>query len=342
MKALKKNIGLLAAVLLLAALFFAASVSASEAMVTAVQEMDTIPTGWNPLESETAEQEFLRDLTGGGMFRISHDGKMISSELASMPEDVTAEYAGTYGVPEGAVRGYAYRISLNDSACWDDGAPITADDWVLSGRKMLEGGNETLLILANAQAYRRGETHNPGIISLADAGYSSMAAAQEAGITEFYVDVEHYWGLGEGWRSVKDITRLEDPAMTRGYPEMYVSAAWLYDRYLADEQPHAYFQGEFLGIAGKETPVTLEDVGLLKTGDYELVLILEEPETVSSLSAKLCDFYLIREGCSYRSAAGSASYGPYRVAEVTSTGIRLERNPNWWGESGQHEQILCR
>lgn len=340
MRALKKYLGLLAVIALLLVTVLGAS--ATDVNVVAVREMDTLPNGWNPLEADSPEELFIRDLTGGGMFRVSHDGKMISSDLASIPEDVTAEYAGTYGVPETAVRGYAYRLSLNGSACWDDGTPITADDWVHSGRKMLEGGNETVLILANAKAYRKGENHDPKIIPLADAGYGSVAAAQEAGITEFYVDVEHYWGLGEGWRSVKDITRLEDPAMTRGYPEMYVSAAWLYDRYLADEQPHAYFQGEFLGIAGEKKPLTLEDVGLLKTGDYELVLILEEPETVSSLLVKLCDFCLIREGCSYRSTAGSASYGPYRVAEVTSTGIRLERNPNWWGESGQHEQILCR
>lgn len=340
MRALKKYLGLLAMVALLVVTVLGAS--ATDVNVVAVREMDNLPTDWNPLEADSPEAEFIQNLTGGGMYRVSHDGKMISSDLAFMPEDVTAEYAGHYGVPETAVRGYAYRISLNEDACWDEGTPITADDWVFSGRKLLESGSETMLILANAKAYRNGETHDPKIIPLASAGYESVAAAQEAGITEFYVDVEHYWGLGEGWRSVKDITRLEDPAMTRGYPEMYVSAAWLYDRYLADERPYAYFQGEFLGIAGEETPVTLEDVGLLKTGDHELVLILEEPETVSSLAVKLCDFCLIREGSTYRSAAGSASYGPYRVAEVTSTGIRLERNPSWWGESGQHEQILCR
>lgn len=340
MRALKKYFALLAMVALLAVTVLGAS--ATDVKVVAVQEMESLPTHWNPLESETEEQKFLRDLTGGGMFRVSHKDKFIESDLTSGYEDVTGEYAGSYGVPETAVRGYAFRITLNDDACWDDGTPITADDWIYSGRRMLESGSETMLILANARAYRNGETHNPKIIPLKDAGYSSVAAAQEAGITEFYVDVEHYWGLGEGWRSVKDITRLEDPAMTRGYPEMYVSAAWLYDRYLADERPYAYFQGEFVGIAGEGTPLTLEDVGLLKTDDYELVLILEEPEGATSLITKLVDFRLVREGSTYRSAAGSVSYGPYRVMEVTSTGIRLEKNPNWWGESGQHEQILCR
>ena len=83
-------------------------------------------------------------------------------------------------------------------------------------------------------------------------------------------------------------------------------------------------------------------MGLLKTGDYELVLILEHPETASSLAAKLTEFCLVREGSSYRSVTGSASYGPYRIAEANGDGIRLEKNPNWWGEAGQYEEVLCR
>ena len=340
MRALRKYFGLLAAVTLLVVTVLAAS--AADTDVVAVQEMEGVPTSWSPLELELEEQEFIQDLTGGGMFQVSHQDKFIKSDLASMPVDVTAEYAGTYGVPENAVRGYAYGIMLNTGACWDDGTPITADDWLYSVHKMLESGNESMLILANAASYRNGETHDPQIISLADAGYKSVAAAQEAGITDFYLDVENYWGLGDGWRSITDITRLKDHAITQGSKEMYVSAAWLYDQYLADERPYAYFQSEFVGIAGEGTPLTLEDVGVLKTGDYELVLILEEPEAETSLKMKLADFRLVREGCSYRSAEDSASYGPYRVKEVTSEGIRLEKNPNWWGAEGRYEQILCR
>lgn len=341
MKALKKYIILLAVFAVLAASVLGAS--ASDVKVAAVRGMDATPTHWNPLDVVTAEQKFLRDLTGSGLYRLSSDGREITSSVASMPEDVTAEYAGTWGVPETAVRGYAYRIMLNTGARWDDGTPITADDWIYSGHQILKlESNETLQILANAEGFRNGGTHNPQMISLAEAGYGSVAAAQEAGITDFYVDVESYWGLGEGWRSIGDITRIKDYAMTQGCGEMYISAAWLYNRYLADERPYAYDQSEFVGIAGEGTPLTLEDVGLLKTGDYEMVLILEHPETASSLAAKLTQFYLIREGCSYRTVANSASYGPYRVAEVLPECIRLEKNPNWWGEAGQYDEILCR
>lgn len=339
MKALRKYIGLLVVALVLAAMALGAS--ATDAKMVAVREMDSLPTYWNPLEAETEEQKFLRSLTGGGMFRVKN--RSVESELVTGYEDVTAEYAGSYGVPETAVRGYAFRITLSQDACWDDGTPITADDWIYSGHQMLNmEGSDTLLILANAAGYRNGENRNNQIVPLAEAGYGSVAAAQEAGITQFFVDVEHYWGLGEGWRSVRDITRLEDPAMTRGCAEMYVSAAWLYDRYLADERPYAYFQGEFLGIAGEGTLLTLEDVGLLKTGDHELVLVLEEPDSATALAVRLADFCLIREGTSYRSAMGSASCGPYRIAEASAEAIRLEKNPNWWGEAGQYDEVLCR
>ena len=207
MTALRKYLSLLAIVALLAVTVLGAS--ASDAKVVAVREMDTLPTGWNPVEADSSEASFIQDLTGGGMFRVSHKDKFIESYLTTnMPEDVTAEYAGTYGIPENALRNYAYRITLNDKACWDDGTPINADSWMYTLHKMLESGNESMLILANAAAYRNGETHDPQIISLAAAGYNSVAEAQEAGITDFYVDVEHYWGLGEGWRPVTDITRL--------------------------------------------------------------------------------------------------------------------------------------
>ena len=341
MKALKKYFVLVAVVAILAAIVLGAS--ASDAKMVAVRGMDAMPTHWDPLESSTAEQKMLRDLTGGGLYRLSSDGKEITSSLASIPEDVTAEYAGAYGVPEKAVRNYAYRITLNTGACWDDGTPITADDWIYSGQRILKlESNKTLQILANAEGFRNGGTHNPEMLPLASAGYGSVAAAREAGITDFYVDVASYWGLGDGWKSVHDITRIQDYAMTQGCAEMYISAAWLYDRYLAEERPYAYFQSEFVGITGEGTPLTLEDVGLLKTGDYEIVLILAEPETADSLAAKLTEFCLIRAGCTYRTAAKSASYGPYRVAEVTPERIRLEKNPNWWGQAGQYDEFLCR
>ena len=329
---MKKMMCLLAATALLTVTLVTAS--ASDTPIRAVREMETLPKSWSHTET-SSEAAFIRNLTGGGM--------KIGSELVTDFQDVTAEYAGNdiYGVPENVTRGYAYRVTLNENACWDDETPITADSWVESARKLLESGNETLLILANAKGYQNG-TPRTQMISLGEAGYGNVTAAREAGITEFFVDVEHYWGLSKGWSSVQDITRYRDLAITQGCKEMYVSPAWLYSRYLADEQPYAYFQSEFVGIAADGETFTWEDVGIEKTGDYELTLILQEPVSPSYLAAKLEGFTLIRENRSYKAAESGASYGPYRVTEVTLDGILLERNPAWWGKPGQYNQILCR
>lgn len=331
--AMKKYITLLAVAVLLAVTFLTAS--ASDAPIRAIREMDAIPAGWGPMEN-SSEAAFIRELTGGGL--------KISSDLVTDFQDVTAEYAGNdlYGVPDNGVRGYAYRITLNENACWDDDEAITADRWIDSAKKLLEAGNEDLLILANAEGYVKGETHKPQVLSLGEAGYGTVAAAQEAGITEFFVDMENYWGLGHGWYSIHDITRYRDHAMMLGYQEMYVSPAWLYNCHLADEQPYAYFQSEFVGIAGESIPLTWEDVGLVKTGDYELTLILDDPVTPAFLAMRLEGLTLIREKCAYAGPEVGASYGPYRVTEVTDQEILLERNPAWWGEPGPYDQILCR
>ena len=329
---MKKYVKLLAAAALLTVTLITAS--ASDAPIRAIREMDTLPASWGPQEI-SSEAAFLQDLTGGGL--------KISSDLVADFQDVTAEYAGNddYGVPETAVRGYAYQITLNENACWDDETPIKADTWLQAAQNLLDQGNEDLLILANAQEYLW-DANRTQVISLGEAGYGNVAAAEEDGFTEFFVDVEHYWGLGQGWSPIWDITRYRDHAMTLGYKEMYVSPAWLYYNHLANEQYYAYFQSEFVGVAAEGEPLTWEDVGLVKTGPYELTLILEEPATPSYLASKLEGISLIREKCAYQGPEVGASYGPYRVVKVSEAGILLERNPAWWGEPGQYDQILCR
>lgn len=328
---MKKFLSLLTAVLLTATVFTA---SASDAPIRAVREMEKIPTNWGPTEN-SAEAAFVRNLMGSGL--------KISSELVTDFQDVTAEYAGSeiYGVPENALRGYAYRITLNENACWDDGTIINADTWIGAAKDLLKDGNEDLWILANAEDFLKGGSRTQ-VISLKDAGYGSVTAAQEAGITEFFLDMEHYWGMGQGWYSIGDITRYRDHAMTLGYQEMYVSPAYLYGKYLAEEMPYAYFQSAYVGIPGDGEALSWEDVGLLKTGDYELTLILHTPAAPSFLASRLETIRLHREKCTYKTAESGASYGPYRVAEVTAEGILLERNPHWWGQPGQYDQILCR
>lgn len=301
--------------------------------VVAVHYMDNLPQSWDPLSEQTAETEFLQDLTGEGLYGLSADGsEIIPGRAAALPVDVTAEYVDQYNVPAGASRGYAFRIDLNQAACWEDGTPITADDYLISLEMLLAEGTRgaEFLFLANVQGILTGkERPAESITSLLDAGYSSVAAAKEAGATEFYLDMEVFWGLGEGWQPLDDRTRYRDYAMPAGLNEQFVSAAYLYDTYLADEEDYSYLQTEFVGIsADLDSKLTFQDVGIQKTGDYQITLILDQPTTAEALALKLADYPLL--------TGDGLSCGPYRVVSADAQLIELARSENWWGDAAEY------
>lgn len=307
--------------------------------IVAVCELAVLPESWDALAEQTAETEFLRSLTGGKLYAVATDGSEIVPHMAAaLPVDVTAEYAGQYGLPADAARGYAFRIDLNEAACWEDGTPITADDYLNSVETLLADETQAvkILFLANAQELLSGkELPAEEVVSLQDAGFGSVAAAKEAGATEFYLNMEVFWGLGDGWQSVTDRTRFRDHAMPSGLKEQFVSAAYLYDTYLAEGAAYSYLQTEFVGIsADLENKVTFADVGIRKTGEYQLTLMLAQPHTAEALALKLADFPLV--------TGGGRSCGPYRLVSADSTLIQLERNENWWGDGTQYEADILK
>lgn len=285
--------------------------------VVAAYEMDVLPQIWDHTAEQTPEVVFLQELTGGRLYERTADGSAVTPELAAaLPVDVTAEYAGSYHIPADSARGYAFQIDLNPLACWDDSAAITADDWMTA-------------LSEDLSAFAVSETTAETVLSLADAGYGSVAEAEEAGITEFYLDLANFWGLDDGWRKVSDQTRIRDDAMPDGLYETFVSAAYLYQTYLRDGAGYDWMQTEFVGVCIEEVD---RSVGLLKTGDYQITLILREPTTVEALALKLEDEQLI--------TGAGRSCGPWRAVSVSSQLIELEPNPNWWGETAAEADIL--
>ena len=295
-------------------------------IVTAVYPLREIPDG----------------LTTAPLYTMADDGSWTPVLARALPEDVTQEYAGTYGIPDDAQRFYAFRILLNGDACWEDGVLITADDYISSIRRLFQS-EETAgdwTFLANAEAIRAGKAQ-PGsqITSLRDAGYSGVSEAWSAGYRDFYVDTDGFWGLDGGWMSVSDRTRLRDFAMPGGLDECFVSPAYLYSNYLMDDAQSSYYQSEFIGICRTPGQVpNIHDLGLLKADHDAIILILEDPSTASMLMQQLESLRLFREG-----SASFFSYGPYRVVSENDTAIVLESNPNWWGPSDprDYDRILC-
>ena len=101
----------------------------------------TSSTNWDPLSWETADDSNITGwiTTGYYTFLLNSDksGYSVKPELAAeMPVDVTAEYAGQYGVSEGET-GKAWRIALNQDLTWDDGTKITSADFVYSMQQLL-------------------------------------------------------------------------------------------------------------------------------------------------------------------------------------------------------------
>lgn len=321
-------------------------------IVSAVRTVPELPSSWNPLSSASAETQWLLQHTTAPLYTLVPSGDWEPVLAETLPEDVTADFAGIYGVPAAASGGYAYRIALNGDARWEDGQIITADDYIFSIQKLLEDeeNRENWTFLANASAVlSEKKLDSDEIVTLRSAGFTSLAEAIAAGYTDFYVDTTRFWGLEGGWRSVLDRTRLQDFAMPSGMDERFVSPAYLFARYLAEGAENSRLQREFIGISKAEgKTMTMEDLGVISADPYTLVLILQEPAAPSILMQKLENLFLFRESYWGKAFATSpetyCGYGPYRITAADSQEITLEPNTNWWGTpvTGEYDRIICR
>ena len=331
---LRKTLCIFLITLFLVQPVFAKTQPAQTDIVTAIHKVKELPSDFSPL----AAPSWLLDMTTAPLYRMENTGEWRPVLAGALPEDVTADYVGTYGIPAGTQRGYAFQIQLHEKACWADGTKITADDCLASIQQLLENKEtaENWTFLANGQAILSGESQ-PGseIISLKNAGFPGISEAWSAGYRDFYVDTDGFWGLNGGWKPISDRNRLQDFAMPGGLDEYFVTPAYLYHNYLMSGAESSYYQSEFIGIC--ETPgaaLTMDDLGAFKVNESEFILILEEPSTPSMLMQRLESLYLFRD---------SASYGPYHIVNTDDDRIVLESNPNWWGSPDPrgYDRIIC-
>ena len=346
-----KIVKFLAALLCLTALLLPASATeaATESptlppLIVGVRTLPEIPASWNPLQEQNAARNAILELTSEPLYRV-YEGAVIPAQAADLPLDVTAEFAGRYHIPQNASNGYAYAVSVREDLFWENGKKLTVADWMYTVEKQLEMDVFPLEI-ANYRAFLRGDTAPAEeIISLMDAGYGSVAEAEEAGISDFYVDTTLFWGLDTGWRRSTDRTRLFDAAIPSGCEEMYVTPAYLYREYLGKDGSQTMFQSEFVGIPVRSgEKMTIEDVGIFIDGD-RLVLVLQEPVTATHLALVLSDIHPVpqgADGADYGTAANYLACGPYRIESITADQILLTPNPHWTGAAAAFEQVSCR
>ena len=190
-------------------------------IISAIRIVEALPSSWSPLAPAATEIQWLLDKTTAPVYALTDTGVWEPVLASALPEDVTADYAGTYGIPSDAQGSFAYRILLNSDTCWEDGDAITAEDYVFSIQKLLEDeeNRANWTFLANAEAVLSGAAKPAEeIISLRSATFTSMQEAIAAGHADFYIDTTHFWGLEGGWRSISD--RSRKVWMNGSYPRL--------------------------------------------------------------------------------------------------------------------------
>ena len=99
------------------------------------------PTNWNYHTYQTATDAEILDYISSGFYVFDYnetkDGyAMVDGMAVGDPVDVTADYIGQFGLVEGDTA-RAYILNLRQDLMWQDGTPITANDFVESAKRLL-------------------------------------------------------------------------------------------------------------------------------------------------------------------------------------------------------------
>ena len=353
---------------------------------------------------ETHDDRYILDYitTGFYDFKLNDtlDGWAIVPEMASeLPVDVTSQYVGRYGIKEGD-KAKAWKISLNKDACFEDGTPINADTYIYSYKELLD----PIMKNRRADSLYAGDF---AIYNAKNYFYAGQTVNMENAVSDNYKmsdlnrheDGQYYSPKGEPvylavsfplsvWLSGNTLEYYIEK-----YGASYFDLTnWdtVYSRRdsnglipLTDENYSLYASITTGNPAWGETEDDLpsyfvytssypalswDDVGVLKTGEYELVFITvnEIADSNYYVPYHLTSIYLVYEpiweACktyynskgdivskdsdditrittdAYTRADNTVSFGPYKLTffELDKQ-YTLGRNENWYGyHDGRH------
>lgn len=320
-----------------------------------------------------------------------YKGYVIRPEMAAeMPVDVTEKIKAEhpeFNIPESATSGYAYVIKLNKDATWQNGEKINADTYVYSMKALLDPKMDNYratdyfdgsFCIANAKnyyhqgtiAYTESMLQNKfkfadlkkgadGVYT--DADGNPMGIAVDFALQEWlggnslkaYVDNygAQYFNL-EKWDALlaladaNGVAPLTDESY--GYLVSVIStSAW------GESEADAfnYFAEGFNYVDNYD----FANVGIMKTGDYEITIVLGKSLAGFNLLYNLSDNWIVYEPYyeagkkqvgdteawtnSYNSSVETTmSYGPYKLVEYQQDkSMKFVKNENWFGYTdGKH------
>ena len=316
-------------------------------------------------------------------------GYVIIPEMAAaMPVDVTedikAQYGDKFNIPADATSGYAYKIALNPDAKWQDGTVINADTYVYSMQQLLD----PKLINYRATDYFDGDLAIAGGKAYYYSGRTVMTTNSSDGETFVYAwadlskgaDGQYvtadgnkaFFGLKEGyaWMSGNSLEAYNGAGYIPAEVWDGLSAQANEDGFcpVNDETIALLFQFTNSDTWGNETKeqlayyvsyektydtVSWDTVGCLKTGEYEITLVLEKSLAGFNLLYNLSGNWLVYKdiyeaqkkqvGDTFTSAYNTSaettmSYGPYKMVEYQEDkSMKFVKNENWHGyNDGKH------
>lgn len=338
---------------------------------------------WGTVNWETNEDSYVLSKITSGFYNFylndTKDGWAIGCDLASeLPVDVTSDYVGSYGIEEGDTA-KAWKITLNPDACWEDGTPINADSYIYSYQQLLD----PIMLNRRADSLYAGDFQIYGAKNYVYQGRTSFNALGEnvedylangGDESQLYVDVTSFWNVtaedGSQYVSITDETPIRDEAVEdENADEAYVSGKYLYETYLAPGAPNADNAADYVGtMQAYEADYSFDNVGIFKTGDYEIVFVTTSPVASPDyyVPYNLSSTYLVYEdlweSCKTyfnsngdqvdadsddiasittnygTSAETTMSFGPYRLDYFElDKQITFTRNDNWFGyKDGKH------
>ena len=303
---------------------------AGEATYTYNTALSVFPTNWNVHTYQTdTDSEILNYIVDGFYtfdYNETQDGyKVIPGMATDFPEDVTAEYVGQYGIKEGDTA-IAHKITLRDDLKWEDGTPITANDFIESAKRLLDPAAQNYradmlysgnMVIQNAKKYlnagkvvelqdnmTNAETFTVADLTKGEDGVYTTPQGETAYIA---LDVALDWLGGETLTtyvesygdSYFDTTNWEDLVAqkgengcvpltdeTMGYLETLITGNPAWGE-TAENIPG------YIVYKYTNPDCTWDEVGMLAPSDHELVLILDKPLSGFYLYYSLTSSWLV-------------------------------------------------
>lgn len=339
--------------------------------------LTSTPYTLNGHDTTVADAADITNYTTMGFYDLkandAQDGfEFIPEMAAEFPVDVTAKYAGdaTYGVPADAKEWYAYSVKLNPNAKWEDGTPITADDYIYAYSQLLSPIMKNVraselysgdLSIANAEAYfKQGKVYEDvaGNDRVKDIPQDKYLVTMTEKVVFFGAPASEYYAQ----EARKPMFNSKDG---RNLYELYSKERYMpvTDQVIkdlteiavnfGDTNPEAW--KEFCVVEMENPAVDFANVGMKKVGDYEIEFILSSPTKPFFMKYTLTTNWLVHKdtyennktdigGGVIKTAYGNdntkyMSYGPYKITEyIKDKLVVLSMNDQWYGwTDGRHE-----